>query len=141
MAESLSLTISNELVEPIVREKIRLAIIETLGKDSERIIGSLADKILRENTGENGKRSTGSDAYYDKTPFIEAVSAFAVQEATREAVREWVAENKPAIKEAVKKAIARRTGRLADAFVDTIVASAGDRYRMSVEVSAKPVKD
>jgi len=117
-----NLSISQEIVKPIIETQIKAAIASALGK-KEEIIKSAIDAILNFKVDYQGHRSQySSDNKYD---FIEIHIQKAIEKALTEAIQEWVNTNQKRIKKEFFEILKTRKGSqaLIKAFIDGIAGS------------------
>jgi hypothetical protein len=117
-----NLSISQEVVKPIIEAQIKTAIAAALGKQ-DAIIKSAIEAIMNYQVDYQGKHSQySSDNKYN---FVEIHIQEAIQTALKEAIQEWVKENQKRIKEEFFGILKTRKGSsaLVKAFIDGIAQS------------------
>jgi len=132
MANDVSLNLSGEVVEPIVREKINAAVINALG-DSDRLIRAAVQFALDMKVDSSGKPSNYS---HSKT-FIAWFCEKALRETATAALQEFVDEQRPAITAEIKRQLSLSRNKVARAFVNGLADSLDSKYKLSVDVMFK----
>lgn len=128
----MNIAISNDLVEPIIRDKISAAIVAELG-DPAALIETMVSRTLAQKVDHKGNVSK----YRSDNTFslIEALAKNALREVTAQAIAEFVEEQKPKIKEEMAKQLKRQSNKLAKIFVDGLVESTQSSWKMVCNVS------
>lgn len=102
-----NLTISRELVKPILEAKIQSAILNQL-VDGQKLMETLVSKTLLEKVGPDGK----TDSYYSKDrTWLEYLCQDAIKTATVAAVREAAEKLGPDLKRLVSAELVKRKER------------------------------
>lgn len=130
--KNIALTISNDLVKPIIDAKIQAAIVGALGDGADLIKGAVA-KALEYKVDRDGKISSYSGD--NKYPYLEVIAERLIREATRKALEMWIAENQPKIEAELKKALAKSGSKLAAAFANGLLESVKSSCSHRVEVT------
>jgi hypothetical protein len=141
MAEGMvNLEINDDLVKPILEKKISAAITASLG-DPELVIGKLVELALKQKVNEEGE--IGSDKYYNKYDFIEALTGKAIRKATQAALEEWLTTNTEKVKAAVMKELKKPTRQrsIATAFADTVEKSLKCSWLMKCNIDFQRDED
>ena len=125
----LSLNISKELIEPIIREKIHAAVIESFSGTTV-----LLDKIIGASLNVKVDRDGKISNYSGDVSFIQWFCQKAIQDSAKQALSEYINEQKPALVEAVKRQLRKNQNSVAKAFVDGMASSIESNYRMSISV-------
>ena len=126
----LNLSISKELIEPIIREKIHAAVIEAFG-GSTIMLDKVIDAALNIKVDNKGN----SSGYSSDIPFIQWFCREAIMDCAKQALKEFVDEQKPAITEAVKRQLTKSRNAVARSFVDGLAASINNQYLLTVKIS------
>lgn len=117
-----NLSISQEVVKPIVETQLKAAIAQALGKQ-EDIVKSAINAILNFQVDYQGNRSKyDSDNTYN---FIDIHIQLAIEKALKEAIQEWVKTNQEQIKKDFFEILKTKKGSqaLIKAFIDGISGS------------------
>ena len=120
-----NLSISQEVVRPIIESKVKAAIISELGKSNE-LIESVIEIAMNEKVDSEGKKSRYSSSG-DKT-FLEFICSRSVQTAAKEALDEYLKEHKEALKQGIKKVMAKNLNKLSVAFTNQMIEQAKAQY-------------
>lgn len=97
MKESLvNLTISEDMVAPIVEKQLQAAVLAQLGNPEELIAKTVA-LALREKVNNQGEVSRYS--YENTRDFVEVITVNAIHEAARTTLKAWLAENSQILKQ------------------------------------------
>lgn len=126
--------ISEDLVLPIIEQRINAAVVAALGKEQD-LIENVVSAALSQKVSSSGRVSDYSGA--NRYTFLEAFCRNAIQEAARQAMQEWITENKPQLVAAMKKQITASPSKLVKAFTDGIADSAKSAWAFQVNVSPR----
>jgi hypothetical protein len=115
---NVALTISKDIVEPIVKAKIEEAIIAAMG-GGDTIIEKVIQKVFDQKVDENGKPSSYSSDK-DRT-WITWVVKEQIETATREAIKKMLEEKREIIKNQIIKLLSSKKGieNFASSLLDT----------------------
>ncbi len=131
--ENVSLTISKEIVTPIVQAKINAAVLEALGGGAE-----LIDKVL--NTIMNQKvDSTGRVNQYNSEntkTWLDVVITNQIKKAVEDSTREFLNSREKEIKDAIIKHLSNKKGieRFAESLIEGS-AKMSTRYNTDIKFS------
>ena len=139
--KDVSLTISQEIVKPIVEAKIKQALIEALGGSESALIGKMIDTFLLQKVNKDGKVEGSS--YYDKYTYVDILLRNMVNEALKDAVKSWVDENREMIKAAVYEKLSTKatTKKMAGDIVAGLVKATENDWRFSTKFEFKSIED
>lgn len=131
-----NLSISQEVVKPIIEAQIKSAIANALGKQDELIKSAINALISLKVDGE-GKRN--KDDYYNKHDFIEWHIKSAIETALKEAIGEWVKSNQEKIKLEFFNILKSKKGTNAmiNAFMEGLTKSTQSNYSFSTSFNYK----
>lgn len=117
MSGDLSLTVSKELVIPILEAKIKAAIATAMGGEEE-LLDKVLNSIINQKVDKDGKISSYSSD--NKYSWFDVTVTKTIQQQIKESIIEEVKEQGDVIKEAVKKFIKSSAGSnlIAQAMVD-----------------------
>jgi hypothetical protein len=104
---SVNLTISKEIVNPIVQAKIQEAILAALG-GKEEVIQNVVKGILYDKVSHNGSKSSYSSD--NKFNWIDIAVTQKIEQATKEAMGEFLNDCKPMIKAEIVKQLSSKKG-------------------------------
>jgi hypothetical protein len=130
--KDIALTISQDVVKPIVDAKIQAAIVAALGDGTDLIKAAVA-KALEVMVDRNGKISQYSSD--NKYPYMEAVCERLIRESTGKALAAWVEESRPQIEAALKKALSKSGNRLAAALAAGLLESIKSDVKHTVNIT------
>ena len=126
-----SLSLSKEVVQPIIEAKIQAAIVAAIG-DPQRLIELMVERTMKEKVSRDGTK--GQYSSDNKYTLVEAVSMAAVRAAVRKALVEWVAEHQTHLEAEVKKYLAKSPGKLARMLTDGFAGVFANKYRFTMDV-------
>lgn len=131
---NVSLTISKEIVTPIVQAKVNEAIIAAMGGKDE-IIEKVVSLILNQKVGYDGKVSTYSSD--NKYSWLDMTVTKQIQEAVKVELKTVVSESTEQIKQALIKQLKSNKGanKVAEAIVSGLSQTFASEYRSSVSIS------
>lgn len=136
--ENVSLTISKDIVNPIVQAKINEAIIAAMG-GHEMLIEKAIKTILYEKVNKDGNRSTyNSDNTYT---WIDVVITKQIEEAVKESMKALLSDKKDQIKEAIMRQLSSK--KSIEAYAAALLDSATkiqDNYYSTVKVEVHQKK-
>ncbi len=130
-----NLSISTEVVKPIIEAKIQAAIVAALG-DNKSMVESVVGMVLQMKVDKDCKRSTYD--YENKYSFIEALCMKEIAEATRTAIKEYFQNHSELVKNAMKKYLSRNTDTIAESFIKQLIRTSGDSTYNHYTVEIKP---
>jgi len=126
-----NLSISKEVVEPIVREKIQAAVVTALDGDPNNIIEAVVRAALDEKVDSDGRKSN----YRNDHTYVEYLCHKAIREAAEVAVKSWMGDNAHLIREAVERDLSKRKGAIARSFVTGLADAIKQSWCFSVNVT------
>lgn len=131
-----NLSLSESVVRPIIEAKVQAAVLMALRADEpSKLLEQLVEKALMLKVDSGGKVSNYSSE--NKYTLIETMANKAIQDAARSALTEWIDENKTLLQESFKRQLAKKPGAFAKAFIDGLIETSANSYRMSVTVEMK----
>lgn len=122
--------VEEDLVQPIIKEKIAAAVVSQLG-DTTKLIEEMVKRALEVKVDGDGKVSNYSS--YNKFTIIEAMARKTLQDAAKEAVQRIVEEQKPAITKAVQDYLKKAPKKTAASIVNAFCESAQNNYHLKVD--------
>jgi hypothetical protein len=137
--QNVNLTISKDIVNPIVTAKIQEAITEALG-GKDKLIAGLLDKIIMQKVDKNGKVSSYSSE--NKYSWLEASVNLQIENAIREELKKQIADMSTGIKELVIKQLQTKRGAnaVATALLDGLNQTLNNSWMSTVAVTINPIK-
>ena len=130
MGDIANITLSKDLIEPIVRAQLQASITSALGR-SDLLVAQVVQTMLNQKVDSSGKPSS----YNSDTPLITWMANEAIRGAAQEAIKEWFADNKEMMKSHLRTAITKNAKGMAEAFVLSFSEAANCRYTSSVQVT------
>lgn len=137
MTEQIGFNIPKELLTPIIRDTVSVAIMRELGDPGE-IIRHIVGKALSEKVASNGKKS-GYD-YENKYTYLELMSGNYIRKLAEEAMQEIFNENKDAVKEAIKNSL-KKSGDIGEIICNGFFSSLESRWNSEIVVSLNTQKE
>jgi len=125
-----NLSISKELVQPIIEAKINAAVCEALS-GQQSIVSSVVEKVLSMKVDSEGKYSS----YNSSIPFIQWLCQDAIKQAAIAAVKDYLSNSKEMLVVEVRKAIVKNQKNIAVGMVDAVMKASTDSYRMKIDVN------
>jgi hypothetical protein len=135
--QNVSLTISKEIVQPIVKAKIQEALIGALG-GTEKLIETVTESIFNTKVNHEGKTSGYSSE--NKYNWLDIIVTNQIKVAVQEVVKEILETRQTEIKAAISKQLSIKKG--IEAFAQALLSGTADAsktYRQSIEVKFEPV--
>lgn len=131
------LTISKEVVAPIVEAKIKEAILGALG-GKESVIEKVVNEILNKKVSSNGTLSSYSSD--NKYSWIDIVLTKTIQEQTEAAIKEHLATASIPIKEAIIKNLQSKKGAemAAQALLSALNGTFQSSWTSSIKIDLTP---
>lgn len=133
MGDIANITLSKDLIEPIVRAQLQASITAALGR-SDQLIAQVVQTVMNQKVDSNGSPSR----YNSDTPLITWLCDKAIKEAALEAIKEWFAENKEEMKKQLRMSIQRNAKGLADQFVLGMGKAVETSHTSKVEIIIRP---
>lgn len=133
-AGNVNLTISKEIVNPIVEAKIRESLIAALGGQDE-LIKKVLDNIINQKV--NGEGSVSSYSSDNKYTWLEITVSKQMREATKSALLEMLQERHEEIKVEIKKQLSSKKGieKFASAMLDAQASKISEKYNTKIDIS------
>jgi len=126
-----NLSISQEVVRPIIEAKIQAAIVAQLA-DSGQLLQAVVTRVLQQKVDVNGK----PDGYYDKNlTYIQYLCESCIRQAATAAVVEAAEKMKPELQKAIVKEIQKRATGLASTMVDYFEQATKSSYNIRANVT------
>lgn len=128
---NVNLSISKEIVNPIVEAKIKAAVIEAMG-GTDVLINKVVDNVLNQNVAHDGKISQyNSD---NKSKWIDVVVTQQIREATKIVMQEILATRQNDIRAAIQKQLSSKKG--IEAFAQALLSGykIDDKYTTNIEI-------
>lgn len=136
MAGDVSITVSQEIVAPILEAKIKAAIAHAMGGEEE-LLNKVLNTILFQKVTSDGKLSQySSDNKYN---WFDVIITKTIQEQVKEAVIEEVKLQSDVIKDFVKGQLktAKGSSAVAEALVDAMNNSFANKWTSKFEINFK----
>lgn len=133
--DTIEFKISQDLVRPILQEKIRLAIAESIGQ-APKIIDDMIDFYLNQQCDSTGKISSYSSE--NKHKRVDVLLTNLIKESVSAGIKEYMDVNRQILAAAIQKYFASKKGSAAiinaisTGLVDSMVA--GWRYNLTVSL-------
>lgn len=133
------LTISKEIVAPIVEAKIKEAILAALG-GKESIIENVVNQIITKKVDSSGKVSSYSSD--NKFTWIDIVLTKTIQEQAELAIKEHLVNCSKQIKEALVKQLQSKKGSelAAQALLDSLNGTFKSNWQSSIKIDLTPLR-
>lgn len=129
MGDIANITLSKDLIEPIVRAQLQASIVTALGR-SDLLVAQVVQTVMNQKVDSNGTPTNSSYA----EPLITWMANKAIKEAAQEAIKEWFAENRDEMKKHLRAAITKNTKGMAETFVLSLCKAVESKYTATVEV-------
>lgn len=133
MAESATLALPKDLIEPIIQAHIQNALSEALG-DKAGLLSKMAWQILNTKVNSSGNPSTSS---YDQAgTFLEVNLRVAFQKMLQQCLEEELEKHKETLKKYLTAELKKDKSPLTKALVEGMcngVVTSGLKYRLTVE--------
>lgn len=138
MDQPVNLTISKEIVAPIVQARIEAAVAEAF-TDPKDLIAKMVGCVLDRKVDHEGKH----DKYdgYNKYTFIEWLCEDAIRQAANKAVRKWLAENSAKVEATLLRELNKRNKNFAKLIIDGMEKSLESTWTMKVDVNFNKTRD
>lgn len=135
MGDIANITLSKDLIEPIVRAQLQASITAALGR-TDLLVGQVVQTVMNQKVDSDGKPSS----YSSSSPLITWMAEKAIKEAALEAIKEWFADNKDLMKKQLQAAITKNSKNMAEQFVLSMSKSAETTYRHNIVVHITPLE-
>jgi len=127
-----NLSISKEIIQPIIDAKVSAAVCEALS-GSKNIISDVVSKILTMKVDSSGKASS----YSSDIPFIQWLCNNAIHEAAKTAVKEYIGKSKEGLAIEIQKTLVKNQKIIALNLVNSFIENTQSDYRMNVNIEVK----
>lgn len=138
--DNVNIQISQDLIKPIIENKIKMAIIEAMGGNNE-LIAQTVDAIFKLKVDSSGNKSRyDSD---NKFNFIDVVLKQGIETACKEAIKEYIQENKDNIKQEVRRQLQTKTGtsQFVSSFITGMLKASESEYRFKADFTFNSLND
>lgn len=127
------LTISKDIVQPIVDAKVKEAVLAAMG-GSEKIVEVVIDRILQQKVDKDGKVSSYSSD--NKFTWMDIVITNTIQEEVRKHIKEMIIEASDGIKEALQSKLKTKAGtnQFAQALLDGFTNTFESNWRSTLQI-------
>lgn len=105
--EEVSFQIPKQLINPLIEEKIKLALLESIG-DKDKLMSELVAFVLKQKVDIRGQKTGNS--YSDKFSLIDVMLRQHTVEAVKEVISEILAEKRGIIKDELKRQLTSKKG-------------------------------
>ena len=132
---NVNLTISKEIVNPIVEAKIKEAVIAAMGGAND-LIAKVVKQIIDTPVSYDGKISQYSSD--NKYKWLDIAVTNQIKEAAKEAIREMMSTRKDDLKKAIVKELSSKKG--VEAFAQSLLSNSSkilENYYSTIEVTVK----
>ncbi len=126
VSKDVALTISSEIVQPIVEAKIQAAIVAALGEDTN-LIEKMVTAALTAKCDHRGKSDN-----YGRYRWLELMCSNAIQEAAKKGVAAFLEKNTGLISAQIEKELGRSKSKTARAFVAGMTKCLKTSYRINI---------
>lgn len=135
---NVSLTISKDIVAPIVEAKIKEAILAALG-GSEQLVAQAVKEILYKKVNEKGEVTGYS---YDKFNWLDVVVTRQIKAAVEKELQNQISESTEAIKKALIKQLKSDKGasQVATALLDGLNGTFKNSWSSAINITITPTK-
>lgn len=118
MADTATVNIPKDVLEPVVRAQVAAGITEALGNPAV-----LIEKVVQHALGQKvDSRGNISKSNYDnRFDLVELMATKGIHDVVRQTLESWVDEQRPIIEDKVRKALSRKESTFAKALVDGLV--------------------
>lgn len=122
------ITVSDDLVAPIIEAKVQAAIIEALGDERSLVERVVAEALTRKIEPERYSSK--------KVPWIEHVCQKVIREAAEQAIQEWAASHKEVIAaEFLKQLQSKKVASgVVKTMIDGMASVAGCKWKFSIDM-------
>jgi len=128
-----NLSISTELVEPIIRAKMQAAIAAALGDDPTSLIDAIVSEAMGRKVNSEGEVSQYSSS--NTYSYVEVLCNRAIRAAADDAIQAWIKDNHTKLREGIERQLNRQSGKMTRAFVDGLLDSIKASWRFKVDVN------
>ena len=136
----MTLNVSEDLVRPVIEQKIQSAIVAELTKsDNGAFINGIVGRILSQKVDSDGKPSNYS--YDRERSYIEWLCTKAVRECAAKAIEEWLDGNKDKMRKHIQSELAKRSESMAQVFMEGLVGAVKSKWDFKVDVEFASKKD
>ena len=134
------LTISKEVVTPIVEAKVKEAVLAAMG-GADEIVKNVLNGILTQKVGSDGRVSSYSTD--NKYSWLDIVLTKQIKESAEQAIRDCLAENSVHIKDALIKELQSKKGAslAAKAIIDGMNDSFKNAWKTNLSITLQSLKN
>ena len=130
-----NLSISKEVVEPIIEAKVNAAVCEALG-GSHDIVSDVVTKMLNMKVDDKGKYSS----YSSNLTFIQWLCRNAIRDAATAAIKNYINSANDKIVKAVESHLNKKTKSVAVGMVNAFLQATESEWKLKVDVAMEAPK-
>jgi len=131
MADNATVSIPNDILEPVIRAQVAAGITAQLG-NPEVLIQKIVSNAMSQKVNSEGKVSR--ESYSNRHDLIELLAGRAIRAIVDDVLTSWIDAQRPAIEKKVRDSLARKQGMFAKAMVDGLSSSLQSRWGMKCDV-------
>lgn len=133
-----SLTISKDIVNPIVEAKVKEAVLSALG-GADKLVDKLVSTIISQKVNEQGK--VDSYSHNNKFSWLDVVLTKVIKEQAEEAIKEVLSDNAKTIKQELIKQLQTKKGSslAASALIDAMNGTFSSSWRSQISIDLQPL--
>jgi len=131
--QDVSLTISQDIVKPIVEAKIKEALIKSFGENKEDVLNRIIDDFLSQKVDINGKVNNYNSE--NKYSYADILIRKMINSALSDAVKEWAKNNSDKIKDALCEKLNQKTSmkKMANSIMSGLLKATENKWTFSTE--------
>ena len=128
-----NLSISKELIQPIIDAKVSAAVCEALN-GSKNIVANVVATVLDMKVNDQGERSS----YSNDIPYVQWLCNDAIKNAAKQAIVNYISASNEKLILAIEKNLQNNTKDIAINLVSSFINATKNSWSMNVDVSVKP---
>ncbi len=117
--EDLKVQIPENMIQKLVTQELRMAVVKALGKDPEAMVKLVVDAAMSAKAGYGGQT------------YFEAEVNKMIRDAAREVFRGWLDEHKHLLREALSQRLNRDGGKFIETVADKIIDGLASSFDVS----------
>lgn len=133
------ISVSQDLVKPVIEAKIKAAILQALKGDDSDVISEIVGKIINMRVNEKGTISNYDSE--NKYSLVEQMMQCSIRECAREALKQMVEESKPKIIKELHSQLKKSGNKVVKAFVSGMFDCMKSDWQFGVKVNFQTIKD
>lgn len=126
-----NLSISNTVIDSIVKEKIKASVASALADKGDILVQELVKNILYTKVDLEGRPTSST---YNTMPLLDYMLTKALKESAEIAIKEWIQGSQDKIKLSIKKSLEKNSNKFAATLTAKLIEDTNTSFKYKLEV-------